>query len=393
MGSFMMCRSALRMSVVLLLTACGGGETTGPTPPPPPPPPSGVDRVVLAPASVTLEPGGQAALIAVAIGVQGDTLAGIVVAWSSAAAQVVTVSGTGVITAVAPGGPVTITATAGGKSATTIVTVAPPAVSRVVLAPDSIVVQRDSTRSLTVRVEDGNGQALTGRTVTWTTLNGIVATVSQSGAVLGVNFGRTGIVATSEGRSDTAIVVVQPPPALIAVVRIQNRLAYPAEVLIDGNSRAIVPATGTLELAVPKDRPARLSWALIPPIDQFFTLGELVSDSFPTIQAPQGTELLEITATLSDGRRYFDPVLTNTATSTVIDFPVRFSAVPCPCVAASNGQANRGYGLWVLSPASTLVLYGRTDVNKVGPSLTVPVPSAAVDPVTGVWAHTITQSP
>jgi hypothetical protein len=39
------------------------------------------------------------------------------------------------------------------------------------------------------------------------------------------------------------------------------------------------------------------------------------------------------------------------------------------------------------------VLYGRTDFTKTGPSIVVPVPSIDVDPLTGEWVYTITQTP
>lgn len=348
---------------------------------------------MVTPPTVSIERGGQGALIAIVIGVQGDTLASPVT-WSSANEGVVTVSQTGGIVAVAPGGPVAVTATVEGKVGTSLVTVTPPAVARVVITPDSIALQRDSTRSLSVRLEDGNGGVITGRTVEWRSINPIVAQVSPAGSVLGMNFGITSVIATAEGRSDTAKVVVLPPPDKIAVVIIRNRLAYSAEVLLDGNTRAQVPGGGILEFAVPNDRAVQVGWALIPPTDIGVTLGELVSDTFPTLQAPKGGEEFTITATLSTGQRYFDPVLTNVATSTVIDFPIRLTAVPCPCVAPSGLQApKRGFGLWLLTPSSTMVLYRRTDFGKTGPNIVVPVSSVDVDPQTGEWVYIINQYP
>jgi len=387
-------RTLLTVGCALMLGACGGGSTTPtPPPPPPPPPPATVDRVVVNPATISIERGGQGVLVAIVIGVRGDTLT-TPVTWASANPAVITVSQDGNVLAVAPGGPVAVTATLEGKVGTSQVTVTPPAVARVVVTPDSVAMQQDSTRSLTARVEDGSGGVLTDRLVEWRSINPIVVQVSPTGSVTGLNIGITGVIATAGGRSDTAKVVVLPPPDRIALVTVRNRLAYTVEILLDGNSRAQLPAKGTLQLAVPNDRPARLGWALIPPVDIGVTLGESVSDTFPTLQAPKGGEEFEVTATLSDGRRYFDPVLSNTAISTVIDFPVRLTAVRCPCVAPSGSSVpTRGLGLWLLTPSSTLVLYGRTDVTKTGPSIAVPVPSLDVNPVTGEWVYTITQSP
>jgi hypothetical protein len=280
-----------------------------------------------------------------------------------------------------------------GKVGTAQVTVTRPTVARVIVTPDSLGLLQDSTGSLTARVEDGNGGVLTDRQVEWRAINTIVAQVSPTGAVLGLNLGITGVIATSEGRSDTAKVVVLPPPDRTAVVKVRSRLAYTVEVLLDGNSRALLPAGGVLELSVPNDRPVQVGWALVPPTDLGVTLGELVSDTFPTLSPAQGGEEFVVSATLSDGRRYFDPVLRNVAISAVIDFPIRQTAVVCPCIAPGTGQQVRGFGLWLLTPSSTLVLYGRTDFTKTGPSIVVPVPSVDVDPLTGEWVYTITQTP
>jgi hypothetical protein len=388
-------RLSLAAICALAVGACGGGTGTTPTPPPPPPPPppSTVDRVVVTPATVSIERGGQGALIAAVIGVQGDTLATPVV-WASANNAVVTVSPTGNIVAIAPGGPVAVTATVEGKVGTAQVTVTPSAVARVIISPDSIAIQRDSTRALTVRLEDGAGGVITGRTVEWRSINPIVAQVSQTGEVLGLNFGITSVIATAEGRSDTAKVVVLPPPDKTALVIVRSRLAYTVEVLLDGNSRAQLPGNGVLELAVPNDRSVQVGWALIAPTDAGVTLGEMVSDTFPTMAAPTTGQEFLVTATLSTGQRYFDPVLTNTVTSTVIDFPTRLTAVQCPCVAPSGQQGpTRGFGLWLLTPSSTMVLYRRTDFAKTGPSIVVPVPSVDVDPQTGEWVYIINQYP
>lgn len=384
----------ISLLALLALGACGGGSSTTPTPPPPPPPPppTTVDRVVVTPASVSIERGGQAALIATVIGVQGDTLS-MPVTWESANVGVVTVSPEGNIVAVTTGGPVAVTATVEGKVGTAQVTVTRPTVARVIVTPDSLGLLQDSTGSLTARVEDGNGGVLTDRLVEWRAINTIVAQVSPTGAVLGLNLGITGVIATSEGRSDTAKVVVLPPPDRTAVVKVRSRLAYTVEVLLDGNSRALLPAGGVLELSVPNDRPVQVGWALVPPTDLGVTLGELVSDTFPTLSPAQGGEEFVVSATLSDGRRYFDPVLRNVTTSAVIDFPIRLTAVVCPCTAPGTGQQVRGFGLWLLTPSSTLVLYGRTDFTKTGPSIVVPVPSIDVDPLTGEWVYTITQTP
>src|SRR5213079_1687758 len=61
--------------------------------------------------------------------------------------------------------------------------------------------------------KDASGNALTGRTITWSSSDNSVATVSSSGLVSGVVAGSATITATSEGQSGTAAITVTPPSA------------------------------------------------------------------------------------------------------------------------------------------------------------------------------------
>jgi uncharacterized protein YjdB len=65
-----------------------------------------------------------------------------------------------------------------------------------------------SAVQLTATPKDANGIPLSGRTVSWTTSNSAVATVSATGLVTGVAVGVATITATSEGQSGTAAVTV-----------------------------------------------------------------------------------------------------------------------------------------------------------------------------------------
>src|SRR5204863_2229462 len=60
--------------------------------------------------------------------------------------------------------------------------------------------------------KDANGAPLSGRTVTWSSSNTAVATVSNSGLVSGVTPGTATITATSEGKSGTSSVTVTNVP-------------------------------------------------------------------------------------------------------------------------------------------------------------------------------------
>src|SRR5258708_30533037 len=67
-------------------------------------------------------------------------------------------------------------------------------------------------------LKDANGNALSGRVVTWASSAAAVATVDSSGVVTGVAVGGAMISATSEGQSGAALVSVAAVPAPVAAV-------------------------------------------------------------------------------------------------------------------------------------------------------------------------------
>src|SRR2546421_9079 len=103
--------------------------------------------------------------------------------------------------------------TASGKTAARGSVPAP--VASVVLSPATVGVAAGSTVQLTATPKDSAGTALSGRTVSWASSNGGVATVSGAGVVAGVTAGAATITATSEGKSGTATVTVTAPPTTV----------------------------------------------------------------------------------------------------------------------------------------------------------------------------------
>jgi uncharacterized protein YjdB len=98
---------------------------------------------------------------------------------------------------------------------------APPApVASVTLTPATANVDVGQTAQLAATLRDANGNILTGRTVTWTSSNTTVATVSGSGLVTGKAAGSATITATSEGRSGTASITVNAPPPPVSVASV-----------------------------------------------------------------------------------------------------------------------------------------------------------------------------
>ena len=81
-------------------------------------------------------------------------------------------------------------------------------VAAVSLAPSTTTVPMGQTVQLTVELRDANGNVLTDRTVTWTSVSEDVASVGASGRVTAIMPGTTEIRATSEGVSGSAVVEV-----------------------------------------------------------------------------------------------------------------------------------------------------------------------------------------
>jgi uncharacterized protein YjdB len=194
-------RAARRSTITLFLStlACAialscGSDSTGP---------GGGNGVTITPSTDSITVGSTVTLHASVDGASGNP--GIF--WSSQDTSIATVSGTGVVTGVALGS-AQIAASSGGKSGVATVFVVPPGVASVRVSPTSAAITVGGTVHLQAEPLDASGNALTGRSVTWSSSNEAVATVDNSGVVTGVSTGADTITATSEGKSGTAGIVV-----------------------------------------------------------------------------------------------------------------------------------------------------------------------------------------
>ena len=216
--------------------------------------------VQVTPPSSTISVGQTTQLTATPKDAAGGNLANRTVAWTSTNTAVATVSSAGLVTAVAVGGPVTIVASSEGQDGSATVTVIPPPVATVSLAPANPTLTPGAVVQLVPTLRDASGATLTGRIVTWTSSNNGVATVSGAGLVTGVAVGGpVTITATSEGQSGTATVSVVTPVVtsvsispsitsvssggttpLAAVVRDQNNAIMTGQVLTWTTSNAAI---------------------------------------------------------------------------------------------------------------------------------------------------------
>ncbi len=182
---------------------------------------SAVANVVVAPAAVasvqlsTVElrimTGQRVLITSSARDASGAALTGRVVTWTVGDASIAVVDSTGAVTALAPGG-TTVTATSEGRTATAVVFVTSVPVASIVVTPSVTAIVEGQTTQLSAATRSVSGVVLAGRTITWTSANAAVASVSSSGLVTGVSTGATTITASSEGRSAAASITITARP-------------------------------------------------------------------------------------------------------------------------------------------------------------------------------------
>ena len=184
-------------------------------------------------ASVTVSPGAASGAVndsaqftATAQDANGAAIDGRTVTWSSSNTAVVVVSATGMGRAVGEGS-AQLVATVDGVQGTANISVsgstppppparAPAPVASVTSAPSNLSVSTGTSAQLTATLRDASGNELSGRSVSWSSSNGLVASVSGSGLVTGLVAGSATITATSEGVSASApasVTLLPPPPS------------------------------------------------------------------------------------------------------------------------------------------------------------------------------------
>lgn len=274
-----------------------------------------VASVVVNPTSATLVIGANRQLLATALDTAGNALTGRPVTWSSDSLAVATVSATGVVTAVATG-TATITATVEGRTGSATVTViAPVATVTVSPAPASLVIE--TTQQFRATTKDAAGNVLADRTVTWSTSNTGVATVSTTGLVTAVAVGTATITASSEGRNGTSLVTVTPP--LVATVLVSPSSAS----VVLGSTQQLVATA--LDSAGNTLTGRSISWSSdIPGVASVSGTGRVTAILLGTAT---------ITATV-EGR-------TGTATVTVVPVPVARVAIAPASVSVVLGTTQQ----------------------------------------------------
>ncbi|HEX6316840.1 MAG TPA: Ig-like domain-containing protein [Gemmatimonadaceae bacterium] len=176
--------------------SCGGGGdgTTDPQ--------GKVARVEVTAPSTAMEVGQTMQATARYFDATSSQITGRTVSWSTSSSAVATISTTGLITAAGVGS-VTITATVDGVQGNLALTVSPVPVFFIAITPANPSVRQGESITLTATPQNAIGLPITGRTVTWSSANMALATITQAGVVTGVSPGSVYIRATVDSRVDS----------------------------------------------------------------------------------------------------------------------------------------------------------------------------------------------
>lgn len=147
----------------------------------------------------------------------GASLSGRALVWATASAAIASVDQNGLVTGLAIGA-TSITATSEGRTGTVTLSVTPPPVATVDVVLSLPVIPLGSSTTAVATVRDVAGNVLTGRSVTWESSAPAVATVSVTGLITTLAVGNAVITATSERKSGSANLKVQPAPVATVVV-------------------------------------------------------------------------------------------------------------------------------------------------------------------------------
>ncbi len=173
-----------------------------------------------------------------------NVLTGRTVTWSSSNPAAATINAsTGLVTGVGVGSTL-ITATSEGINGTVTISVTTD-VTQVIVAPSTFSLAVGATQTLTATPQNAGGTALTGRTVTWTSLSPTIASVNAStGVVTGVAIGSATIRATVDGVIGNATATVT------AAVNVCDPVAHTPPSTVSGSvttTDCIVTAGTTFE--------------------------------------------------------------------------------------------------------------------------------------------------
>jgi uncharacterized protein YjdB len=231
--------------------------------------PQSVASVTITPSKLTVGVGQQTQLSARVSDASGNVLPNRIVNWSSSDPAIAAVSSTGSLTPIRVGiarisavsenkrDAATINVTAQPDTTPSPTPPAPTPVASVSVALNSSALTIGQSTQANAVLRDSASNALTGRTVAWTTSDATIASVSESGQVSALKAGSATITGSAEGKSGSAVVVVSVPvlvPMAITVstnastIRV-GELTQASAIVKDANGTAIPNTTVTWSTA------------------------------------------------------------------------------------------------------------------------------------------------
>ena len=292
--------------------------------------PIAVEGITLDKTTATVEEGAKVTLTAT---VTPDTATDKTVTWSTSDETIATVSG-GVVTGV-KAGEVTITAKAGDKSATCTVTVTakqgtedpddPIVVTGITLDKTTATVEEGATVTLTATVTPENA---TDKTVTWSTSNEAIATVS-GGVVTGVKAGEVTITAKAGDKSATCTVTVTAAATEPEVVPVTGvTLSQPA-VTLDIDQSITLTATVAPENATNK----AVTWASdktdVATVDANGKVTAVAAGTANiTVTTADGGKTATCAVTVNPATEPEDPTITYEDVTTKLDYETGYALYP-----------------------------------------------------------------
>jgi len=186
-----------------------------------------ISLLTISPTSISGTVGQSKQLTATATNQNGQAIPSATFTWASSNTQVASVDTSGNVTLVGSGS-ANISASAGGltTSIPATATAATIHVAAVSVTPSTVTLNPGNTVQLTAVPTDSLGNALANQTVTWSSSNTSVATVSATGLLSAVAVGSAVISATAGGKSGFAnLAVVAASPASVASVTVSPATA------------------------------------------------------------------------------------------------------------------------------------------------------------------------
>jgi uncharacterized protein YjdB len=281
----------------------------------------------------------------------------------------------------ATAGAAVVTATSEGKSGSATVTVSAVSVAAVEVIPNPASVAVGQSAQLAVVLRAGDGSELSGRTVTWSSSDEAVATVSATGLVNGLATGAATITATSEGISGSSALSV----SAVSVATVE--VAPPQANLLVGASVQLAATAKDAGGAVLPGRPA--TWttsdaalARVNPAGLVTGMGAGTATIVATIEGKTGSATIAVTQ---------QPVATVTVTPNPSSVAVQQNLQLTATLKAADGTELTGRVVtWETSNQAVATVNQNGRVTGIAPG-TATI-SARSEGKTGTTALTVTQT-